>query len=104
MHFRLSSLHTSSYKQIDNQLDSTPFPVVMVAHKPFEVKELLHLSVVKSNLYSDVDYYQYFSILVQELDINIDETFLGHLLKFINTNVASYYSEIEPVKRDNNAE
>lgn len=41
---------------------------------------------MKSNRYESIDYFKYFSVLLQEMDINLDETFLVLLLQFFHGN------------------
>lgn len=78
--------------QIDNQLSSSHFPVFLAPH-PTNKKKMFHLSAVKSNQYESIDFFLYFSVLLQELDLNIDENFLNQLINFINPLLETYYQK-----------
>ncbi len=53
--------------------------------------KFFHFSVVKYNQYETIDYYTYFSVIMQEMDLHVDETLLNALLGFINVCTKSYY-------------
>jgi len=75
--------------QIDNQLPVSPFPVVL--HSTSE-REFFHLSLVKSNKHDRIDYFSYFSVLIQEMNVNIDEEFLIRTMMLV-TSAMSVYSQ-----------
>lgn len=67
--------------KMDNQIELTPCAVVLA---PTNDNTFFHLSMVKSNKYSDIDYYRYFSILIQEMNLKIDEEFLVRTMSFVD--------------------
>ena len=69
--------------QLDNQLPWTPFPIV-ISPSNADLKSIIHFTAVKSNLYTSINYFKYMSILIQELDINIDEEFLVRTINLFN--------------------
>jgi hypothetical protein len=74
--------------QIDNQLYSTPFSVMLapnLQNKRARGKPFFHMSVVKSSAYTSIDYYNYASFLVQELDVRVEDSWLFVLLQFANS-------------------
>jgi hypothetical protein len=59
---------------------------VLLSHRSLEKqREFFHISVVKSNLYDSIDFFNYFSVLIREVDVSIDETFLNSLLNFVSS-------------------
>jgi vacuolar protein sorting-associated protein 13A/C len=77
--------------QIDNQLYFTPYPTVL---RPINTEvDVFRASIVKSNEYPTIEFYNYFSILVQELDINIDSSWLNEILKFSDFNGTSQFDK-----------
>ena len=72
--------------QIDNQMLSTSFPV-MVSSTPAELDGyFFHLGIVKSNFFTTIDYFHYFSFLMQEIHFKADDMILNHLLSFVQVN------------------
>ena len=70
--------------QIDNQLPSTTFPVLL-CRTPLKGDpnvDFFHFSMIKSNFYTSIDYFHYFSFLLQEMDLHVDDTIINLLLKF----------------------
>lgn len=68
------------------------FPVVLSSAASHAVlgKPLLHGSVVKSNLFSDIDYFQYASAALQEIHLKLDRTLLEDIIGFVDqVNAAS---------------
>ena len=77
--------------QIDNQLYFTPYPTVL---RPINNEvDVFRASIVKSNEYPTIEFYNYFSVLVQELDISIDSSWLNEMLKFADFNGASQFDK-----------
>lgn len=77
--------------QIDNQLPVTPFPVLLkrttdttASVKDTDKAPMIRLSLVKSNEYSSIDYIKYFSVLINELDLNADANVVNALISMIN--------------------
>ncbi|KYR02132.1 vacuolar protein sorting-associated protein 13 family protein [Tieghemostelium lacteum] len=72
--------------QIDNQLVKTEFPVILasVHDEKTQGKDFLHLSLVKSTV-NNIDYFRYFSVLVQELNVQFEDHWLKVLLDFFST-------------------
>ena len=67
--------------KIDNQLPLTPFPLLMRSRK-VEGKPFFHVSVIRSMVHQTVQFFHYFGIGLQEMDIMLDEIFLLELLGF----------------------
>ena len=72
--------------QIDNQLTSTHFPVLLCRNqfKGDPNADFFHFSMIKSNFYTSIDYFHYFSFLLQEMDLHIDDTIINSILKFLD--------------------
>jgi vacuolar protein sorting-associated protein 13A/C len=68
--------------QIDNQLYITPYPITVFAI-PAEGQAFLHLSLVKSQKFTSIDYFNYLAVQMQELDIRLEENVLLKLLGFV---------------------
>jgi vacuolar protein sorting-associated protein 13A/C len=88
--------------QVDNQLRNARFPVMLSrARRPrlgHDAKHLagdkiFHMSVVKSNQYESIDFFNYFSVLLQETDVRLDDECVSRLLAFANVSLASPTSE-----------
>ena len=84
IHLRINSL------QIDNELDSTIFPVMLhpVAPKAspneYADKAFLELSIYETKTAkSNIVQFKYFKILIQEFAINIDQGLIVALLAFL---------------------
>jgi len=79
--------------QMDNQNPSTPFPVVL--HKAASAKDkcFAEFSLVKSNKYERVDFYNYFSVLLQEMNINLEEEFVVRVINYVNKSRGIFASE-----------
>ena len=72
--------------QIDNQLYYTPFPNVLfplMADGSTE-KAFFHLSIVKSNTSTSIDYFKRLTAILQEFNLKVDEEFLLKVMQFIN--------------------
>ncbi|GAM18638.1 hypothetical protein SAMD00019534_018130 [Acytostelium subglobosum LB1] len=68
--------------QIDNQLVRTEFPVLLYSvKKPDNPKDFLHMSVIKSS-FDDIDHFRYFSILIQEMMLEVEDHWLKQVLDF----------------------
>jgi len=76
--------------QIDNQLYSTPFPILLYS-RPVENQCFFQMSLLKSNQYPHLKYLPYFAVKFQEMDIKIDEICLLRILNFLEviTNFAA---------------
>lgn len=63
----------------------TPFPKLLVGRgNPSNPSpHFMHLSLVKLKKYTSIDFFQYFSILVQEVSLKLEENFLSILFEFI---------------------
>ena len=81
--------------QLDNQLFGGLNPIVLyptiVANpqtRDTEPQPTFHLAITqaKDTSYYGVDYYKYFSVLMQEMSLEIDEDFLFALLDFTKFN------------------
>jgi len=76
-----------------------------------EKSQIFHLSVVKSNFYHSVTFIHYFSFLVQELDVRLDDIIINQLVGFFNLhskvsqdpkfNQMNHTLTIEPKKSSN---
>jgi len=69
--------------QIDNQNMATPFPVALAKAPSAKDKFFAEFSAVKSNKYTRVAFFNYFSILLQEMNINLEEEFVVRVINFI---------------------
>lgn len=71
--------------QVDNQLLSASHPVFL-SRTPSSPQEAdyFHFSMVKSNHYHSIDFYHYFAMRVQEMDIKMDDDIMNRLLSFFN--------------------
>jgi len=71
--------------QIDCQDMSSLYPVMIhpIIKNPDDY--FFHLSSVKSNLYENIDYYTYYSLMMQELDIKVDGSFIFAFLDLIQS-------------------
>jgi vacuolar protein sorting-associated protein 13A/C len=75
--------------QIDNQLSSTYFPVLL--YSPVrEPPNFFKLAIIKSVEPKDVDYYNYVSVLCRELFLQLDEEIVIKLLGFIDVTLESF--------------
>jgi vacuolar protein sorting-associated protein 13A/C len=72
--------------QIDNQLATTYFPVLLYSTTK-EPPEFFKLSVIQSLEHPDIAYYNYISLLCREFFIQIDEELLIKLLAFIDVTI-----------------
>ncbi|KAH3757405.1 vacuolar protein sorting-associated protein vps13 [Pelomyxa schiedti] len=83
--------------QIDNQLYRTPFPVLL---RPTDgtAKPFLHFTLIKlyppkdptegqTSKAPQVEMYRYICLLVQEMDLNLEESWIKHLLSAVNVNL-----------------
>eukprot|EP00727_Mastigamoeba_balamuthi_P013169 m51a1_g8475 hypothetical protein (2175) ;mRNA; r:495382-503027 len=69
--------------QLDDQSLAAEFPVVLRETIRDTPKPWLHMSAVKSTQYSaSILYFSYFSVLMQELDLCVDDVFLNALSDF----------------------
>eukprot|EP01129_Flabellula_baltica_P006490 TRINITY_DN2434_c0_g2_i1.p1 TRINITY_DN2434_c0_g2~~TRINITY_DN2434_c0_g2_i1.p1 ORF type:complete len:2913 (+),score=603.66 TRINITY_DN2434_c0_g2_i1:175-8913(+) len=75
--------------QIDNQLYLTPYPVVFYS-PPVEDKPFFTMTLTRNTNFEDVQYIPYFSILVQEIDLEIDEIFLIRSLAYLEE-ISQFY-------------
>lgn len=71
--------------QIDNQLQDTTMPVLLYHVAKDPEKPFFHLSRTKSLETSSIDFYRYFSILMQEINVSIEDTFLNTVLDFVKS-------------------
>jgi len=66
--------------QIDNQTDKGPEIVLAPDVTKGEGRETVHLSIVRSKLYSKMAYFNYFALFLREMDLDLEETFIMRLL------------------------
>lgn len=73
--------------QVDNQLYTGLYPVAIcqVSTPGAKDRPVLHASVVKSNQYDTIEYYEYVSVLFQEVDVKLDEECLIGCIRFYNS-------------------
>jgi vacuolar protein sorting-associated protein 13A/C len=74
--------------QVDNQMLTTTFPVMLCSSAPLfenmiDESYFFHLSVVKSKLFTSIDYFHYFKFLIQEIYLKADDTIINQLLSFV---------------------
>eukprot|EP00026_Physarum_polycephalum_P000020 Phypoly_transcript_00020.p1 GENE.Phypoly_transcript_00020~~Phypoly_transcript_00020.p1 ORF type:complete len:3396 (+),score=660.90 Phypoly_transcript_00020:132-10319(+) len=62
--------------QIDNQLYTTEFPVLIQSSNKEPNKPFLHVSVIKSITAASITYFRYFSVLVQEMTAQVEDGLL----------------------------
>ena len=71
--------------QIDNQLYGAYLPVVLSREADEQNVDVIHMSVTQAlQQAAGVDRFRYFSFLLQEMDISVDEEFVNELLYFTN--------------------
>ena len=71
--------------QIDNQLFSTMFPILLHSKSRGPNQPFFQVSILKSTRYSHLRYIPYFALKFQEMDVKIDEVCLLRLLSFIES-------------------
>lgn len=69
--------------QLDCMDMGAQYPVMVHPVVKEEDALFLHFSSVKSNLYTNIDYYTYYGLMVQELDIRTDGDFVFKVLDFV---------------------
>lgn len=75
--------------QIDNQLSSTYFPVLL--YSPVrEPPNFFKMALIKSIEQKDIDYYNYVSVLCRELFLQLDEEIVIRLLGFIDVTLETF--------------
>jgi vacuolar protein sorting-associated protein 13A/C len=67
--------------QVNNQLQDALFPVVFTNHKKLDT-EFIHFSMVRAHQEEKFDFVPYFSLLIQECDMNMDLSLLSTLTNF----------------------
>ncbi|KAK5580128.1 hypothetical protein RB653_000141 [Dictyostelium firmibasis] len=72
--------------QIDNQLIKTDFPVLIHTISPDKEhrKDFLHAVVIKSTI-DNIDYFRYFSTLIQEMTIELEDHWIKEILDFVDS-------------------
>eukprot|EP01133_Synstelium_polycarpum_P011523 gene11523-13446_t len=71
--------------QVDNQVVKTEFPVLLHSSmKADNKKDFLHISLIKSS-FNSIDHFRYFSTLIQEMTIEIEDHWLQLVLNFVNS-------------------
>jgi hypothetical protein len=68
--------------QLDNQLTNVEFPIILRGSPKDEQHPWLHVAIVKSSLYSAMNFFTYFSFLAQEITLNVESDLIGHILAF----------------------
>jgi len=71
--------------QLDNQYREVEFPTILAGRPLNENTPWFHLSMVKSTLYDSLDFFQYFSMLIQDITLQVETDFIGQILDFLNT-------------------
>jgi len=71
--------------QLDNQYEDVEFPTVICGRPLNENTPWFHMSLVKSTLFDTLDFFQYFSLLVQDIKVQVETDFIGQILEFVNT-------------------
>jgi hypothetical protein len=98
--YSYSNLNTKAefrigYLQLDNQLlYPNIHPVLLIPIKTPNQTNFFHLSMIKNNQSKSIDFIRYFSFLLQEVDINLDEVLLLELLRFASV-IMDFYEERE---------
>ena len=98
--YSFSNLNTKAefrigHLQLDNQLlFPNIHPVLLVPVKTPLQTNFFHLSMVKNNQSKSIDFIRYFSFLLQEVDVNLDEVLLLELLRFVSV-VMDFFEERE---------
>eukprot|EP00742_Colponemidia_sp_Colp-10_P011678 GILJ01013009.1.p1 GENE.GILJ01013009.1~~GILJ01013009.1.p1 ORF type:complete len:1942 (-),score=279.50 GILJ01013009.1:31-5289(-) len=80
--------------EIDNQLPSTPFPVLLHANKD---QPFLQLTVTSLRPGEEVDLFRDFSVLLQAMDLNIDGALVWLLYAFITDAVKAVSSAVSKI-------
>ena len=75
--------------QIDNQNLTTLYPVFLARKGEGDIEDVFRLSVVKNKQYQSVAYYNYFAVLIQELDVKSDDNFINQIILFADLNPIS---------------
>jgi len=74
--------------QIDNQLVKTEFPVLLhttkVGANEHQKNDFLHVSIIKSTI-NNIDHFRYFSTLIQEMTVEIEDHWLKEVLDFVES-------------------
>ncbi|KAM9977730.1 hypothetical protein ACTFIR_011602 [Dictyostelium discoideum] len=72
--------------QIDNQLIKTDFPVLIHTVSPDKEhrKDFLHAVIIKSTI-DNIDYFRYFSTLIQEMTIELEDHWIKEVLDFVDS-------------------
>ena len=88
MEFRIGFL------QLDNQILSTNHPILLIPMSTLAGthSNFFHLSMVKNNRSKSIDFIHYFSILLQEMDIALDEVLLLKIIQFVSV-IMDFYEE-----------
>eukprot|EP01105_Mastigella_eilhardi_P023290 TRINITY_DN5852_c0_g1_i4.p1 TRINITY_DN5852_c0_g1~~TRINITY_DN5852_c0_g1_i4.p1 ORF type:complete len:1487 (-),score=359.46 TRINITY_DN5852_c0_g1_i4:2702-7138(-) len=71
--------------QVDNMAFEPEFPVIVQSVLKDPQKPWLHVSCVKSTVYNKLDYFTYFSALMQELDVRIESNFVQTCFYFVDS-------------------
>jgi len=71
--------------QLDNQYEDVEFPTVISGRPLNETTPWFHMSLVKSTRFDSLDFFQYFSLLVQDIKVQVETDFIGQILEFVNT-------------------
>jgi len=87
--------------QIDNQNMATNYPVMLMTVKQKDLP-FLHVSIVKSYTDSDLDFYDYFGVTMQEMIVRIEDHILLNIMNFITG--LSLDKLISPGKGPNNTQ
>lgn len=73
------------FLKVDNQLPGSTIFVALCPHSSGLLRStpFFHISVVKSTQYESIDFFLYFSMALQEIDLNLEENFLNSCLSFV---------------------
>lgn len=80
--------------QIDNGLYNTPYPIMLWPVIPPNLKAL-SVALVQSKEWKTITFIRYFSFLLQEVDIRMEEIELLNLLNFVQLVLALVYQRTE---------
>jgi len=70
------------HMQLDNQLLDAVNEVMVYYLQKDKEKPFFQMSLVKSLENTSIDFYRYFSILMQEINVDMEDHFLSHVLEF----------------------
>eukprot|EP01117_Protostelium_nocturnum_P009173 TRINITY_DN3284_c0_g1_i3.p1 TRINITY_DN3284_c0_g1~~TRINITY_DN3284_c0_g1_i3.p1 ORF type:complete len:3093 (+),score=888.87 TRINITY_DN3284_c0_g1_i3:80-9358(+) len=81
--------------QIDNQILWTPFPVALSKAPSAKDKNFIQFSAIKSNRYTRVNFFNYFSVLFQEMNVCLEEEFVVRVMGFFRKSLKIVKTQVE---------